>query len=152
MFMMDSGSHFNNEVVWEYCEANKIKQHITPAYSPWVNGLVEGLNKILLHVLKQLCMLDMGEQDNMEGWEKLSRHWPDHLNDTVKVLNHCILPALKFSPRELLLGITTNMLKTELKEVVVEPSTDEAAIHMAYMVQQCLDGYKAIVKHPIACK
>ena len=52
MFMTDGGSHFNNAVVREYCDANGIKQHITPAYSLWVNGLVEGSNKILLHILK----------------------------------------------------------------------------------------------------
>jgi hypothetical protein len=68
MFMMDGGSHFNNGVVQEYCEANRIKQHIMLVYSPWVNGLVEGSNKILLHILKRLCALEVGEQDNTEGW------------------------------------------------------------------------------------
>jgi hypothetical protein len=126
---------------WEYCEANRIKQHITPAYLPWVNGLVEGPNKILLHVLKWLCALDVGEQDNTEGWEKLPKHWLDHLNDAVKALNHCILPTLKFSPKELLLGVTVNTPRTEPEEAVVEPSADKATIHMSYAVQQCLDGY-----------
>jgi hypothetical protein len=151
-FMTDGGSHFNNTVVQEHCEANGIKQHITPTYSPWVNGLVEGLNKILLHVLKWLCMPDMGEQDDMEGWEKLLKHWPDHLDNAVKALNHCILPALKFSPKELLLGITINTPRTEPKEAVVEPSAGKATIHIAYVAQQCLDGYKATVKHTIARK
>jgi transposase InsO family protein len=151
-FMTDSGSHFNNIAVWEYCKANGIKKHITPAYSPWVNGLVEGLNKILLHVLKWLCVLDVGEQDNTEGWEKLPKHWLHHLDNAVKALNHCILPALKFSPKELLLGIAINMPRTEPKEAVVEPSTGEAAIHIAYVAQQHLDGYKVTVKHTITCK
>jgi transposase InsO family protein len=152
MFMMDSGSHFNNAVVQEYCDANGIKQHITLAYSPWVNGLVEGLNKILLHVLKQLCMLDVGEEDNMEGWEKLPKHWPDHLDEVVKALNNHILPVLKFSLKELLLGIAINTLRTEPEDTAGELSGDEATIHMAYTVQQHLDGYKATVKHAITCK
>jgi hypothetical protein len=152
MFMTDGGSHFNNVAVWEYCDANRIKQHIMPAYSPWVNGLVEGSNKILLHILKQLCMLDVREQANTEGWEKLPRHWPDHLNDVVKALNHCILPTLKHSPKELLLGIAINTSRTEPEDATGELSMDEATIHKVYMVQQCLDGYKATVKHMITCK
>jgi transposase InsO family protein len=152
MFMTDGGSHFNNAAVWEYCNANGIKQHITLAYSPWVNGLVEGLNKILLHILKQLCALDMGEQGNTEGWEKLPRHWPDHLDDVVKALNHHILPMLKHSPKELLQVIAINTLRTESEDTTGELSVDEAMIHMAYMAQQHLDGYEAMVKHVITHK
>jgi transposase InsO family protein len=151
-FMTDGGSHFNNAAVQEYCDANGIKQYITPAYSPWVNGLVEGLNKILLHVLKQLCAPDVGEQADTEGWEKLPKHWPDHLDDVVKALNHRILPALKHSPKELLLGIAINTLRTEPKDATGELSVDEATIHMAYAAQQRLDGYEATVKHVITCK
>jgi IS30 family transposase len=51
-FMTDGGTHFNNHMVWEFCDANRCKHHVTLAYSPWVNGLVEGTNKILLHMLK----------------------------------------------------------------------------------------------------
>jgi hypothetical protein len=35
---------------------------------------MEGLNKILLHILKWLYVPDIGEQDDIEGWEKLLRH------------------------------------------------------------------------------
>jgi hypothetical protein len=152
MFMMDSGSHFNNAAVREYCDANGIKQHITLVYSLWVNGLVEGSNKILLHILKRLCVPDVGEQADTEGWEKLPKHWPDHLDDVVKALNHCILPALKHSPKELLLGIAINTSRTEPKDATGELSVDEAAIHMVYAAQQRLDGYEATVKHVITRK
>ena len=50
-FMTDGGSHFNNTTVREFCQTNRCKHHVMPAYSPWVNGLVEGANKILLHML-----------------------------------------------------------------------------------------------------
>jgi hypothetical protein len=33
-FMSDGGSHFNNNVVWEFCDNSRCKHHITPAYSP----------------------------------------------------------------------------------------------------------------------
>ena len=51
-FMTDGGMHFDNSKVREFCEMNQCKHHVTLAYSPWVNGLVEGTNKILLHVMK----------------------------------------------------------------------------------------------------
>ena len=37
-----------------------LSQHM---YSPWINGLVEGTNKLLLHVLQQLCAPNLGEDD-----------------------------------------------------------------------------------------
>ncbi|KAG2063079.1 hypothetical protein BDR04DRAFT_984153, partial [Suillus decipiens] len=74
-------------------------------YSPWINGLVEGTNKILLHVLKQLCAPNLREDDQENlAWDKLPLNWPDHLDHTIMALNHQILPALKFSPKELFLG------------------------------------------------
>jgi hypothetical protein len=68
------------------------------------------------------------------------------------VLNHHILPALKFSPKELLLGIAINTPRTEPEEAAVEPSTGKATIHIAYTVQQHLDSYEATVKHAITRK
>lgn len=47
-FMADGGSHFWNDTVNEYCEDNSIKHIVTPAYAPWCNSLIEGLNKLLL--------------------------------------------------------------------------------------------------------
>lgn len=36
--MTDCGSHFDPEVVCNYCEANSIKQRIIPAHSPHIAG------------------------------------------------------------------------------------------------------------------
>jgi transposase InsO family protein len=151
-FMMDRGSHFNNLAEWEFCDANGCKHHIMPVYSLWVNGLVEGTNKILLHMLKWLCALEVGETKGKDGWEKLPKSWPNYLDEVIKALNHQILPMQKFSPKELLLGIVINIPKSELEQATMEPSMEVAAIHMAYMAQQWLDRYKATVKHAIAWK
>ena len=51
-FMSDGGSHLKNSEVREFCAKWKCTQHIVSAYSLWINGLVEGTNKILLHILK----------------------------------------------------------------------------------------------------
>ena len=153
VFMMDSGSHFNNVAVWEFCEANTCKHHITLAYSPWVNRLVEGMNKILLHVLKCTCAPEIGKQDDDRSWENLPQAWPDHLNATVAALNRCILPALKFTPKELLLRMMINSPRTMAEVAGREVPTEmEAVVYMAYMAQQHIDGYEAIVKHTISWK
>jgi hypothetical protein len=151
-FMSDSGSHFNNNAVQEFCDNSGCKHHITPAYSPWVNGLIEGTNKILLHVLKQLCAPITDDQGSGGDSKKLLRAWPDHLDEAVNALNHCILPALKFSPKELLLRIAVNTCKTGPDTAQMESNTQDTAIHMAYVEQQHIDGYKAAVKHAIAWK
>ena len=152
-FMIDGSSHFNNAAVWEFCEANACKHHVIPVYSPWVNGLVEDTNKILLHVLKRMCAPEIGEQDDDRSWENLPRAWPDHLDATVAALNRRILPALKFTPKELLLGMTINSPRTMAEVAGGEAPTEmEAAVHMAYAAQQRIDGYEAIVKHAISWK
>jgi hypothetical protein len=113
-FMSDGRSHFNNNTVWEFCDSTRCKHHVTPTYSLWVNRLIEGTNKILLHILKWLCAPITNKQGDSRDGKKLLWAWPNHLNEVVNTLNCCILPALRFSPKELLLGIAVNMLKMEL--------------------------------------
>ena len=86
--MTDSGSHLNNTTVCEFCQMNRCKHHVTPAYSLWVNGLVEGANKILLHVLQWLCAPEIGKQDDAVDQERPLRSWRDNLDNTVNALNH----------------------------------------------------------------
>jgi transposase InsO family protein len=62
-FMSDGGKHFNNKEVHELYEKWRAKYHIVSVYSPWVNGLVEGANKLFLHVLKQLCAPDLNDEE-----------------------------------------------------------------------------------------
>lgn len=61
--MVDGGSHFNNKEVQKFCEECNIKLHVMAKYSPWVNGLVEGTNKILSGILKHLCVPDLGKDE-----------------------------------------------------------------------------------------
>jgi hypothetical protein len=42
----------------------------------------------------------------------LPASWPDHLEEAIEFLNNQILPNLKFSPNELLLGIVINTKRT----------------------------------------
>lgn len=152
-FMTDGGKHFNNEAVKEYCAKWSCTHHVVAAYSPWINGLVEGTNKLLLHVLKRLCAPNVGEDNaEEENWDKLPRSWPDHLDEAVRALNNRLLPSLKFTPKELLLGLVVDTKRTELTHSTTEPGATDAAIHMAYAAQQRLDGYDEAVKHAIKQK
>lgn len=78
-------------------------------------------------VLNRLCALEVGEQDDAEGWEKLPRNWPDHLRLDV-VSRHSttsILLALKFSLKELLMGIAVYTPRRGPKEATRELNADD---------------------------
>ena len=84
MFMTDSGRHFDNMEVDKFCKKWGSKHHVVAAYSPWVNGLVEGANKILLYVLAGLCAPEIGEDGwRAMVWDNIPRSWPDHFNEAI---------------------------------------------------------------------
>ena len=88
VFMSDSGKHFKNNEVHQYCEKWGGRHHVVAAYLPWVNGLVEGTNKILLYVLAQLCAQEVGEDGwQATNWADLPKTWPDHFNEAIQILN-----------------------------------------------------------------
>jgi hypothetical protein len=152
-FISDGGRHFNNTIMKDFCTKWSCNTHVVAAYSPWINGLVEGTNKILLHVLKRLCAPNLGEDDyKAVSWDTLPRNWPDHLDDAITALNHRILPALKFSPKELLLGQVINTPRTDLNNSTSAIRISDIGVHMAYVAQQHLDGYDAAIRHAIKRK
>jgi hypothetical protein len=133
-FMTDGGKHFANTEVKKFCEKWGIKFVQVAGYSPWINGLVEGANKIFLGVLKRLCCPGLGEDE----YEKMTKEnipesWPDHFNEAICIMNWRILPALKFRPKELLLGYPVNNVPApiELSSSIVQERDVET--HMAYV-------------------
>ena len=116
-FMSDGGRHFDNTEVKEFCSKWGGKHHVVAAYSPWINGLVEGTNKILLYILARLCAPDTSEDGwKAMKWDKLPRSWPDHFDEAIHTLHWRILPALKFCPKEILLGLVVNTKPTPIEE------------------------------------
>jgi hypothetical protein len=144
-FMVDGGRKFDNDAVCEACAARNVELRIVPGYSPWINGLIEGMNAKLLGRLKRLCSPDLGE-DEYDAMD-VPASWPDHLEEAVEFLNNCILPNLKFSPNELLLGIVINTKRTPANQTDEEVSTEEVEVQMAYVEQQQSDGYAHISSH-----
>ena len=152
-FMSDGGKHFDNHNVRDFCAQWSTKHHIIAAYAPWINGLVEGTNKLLLHVLKRLCAPDL-DNDKLDAidWEKLPKQWPDHLDEAVRCLNNRLLPSFKFSPKELLLGLVINTPRTPLEESCSVLRVTDVNTQSAYAAQQRLDGYSAAIVHALKRK
>jgi hypothetical protein len=147
-FMVDGGSHFDCNEVRDYCNSIGTKLHVVAAYAPWLNGLLEGYNRILLNALKRLCAPGLGEDD----YEKMAKkdilnNWPDHLDAAIKHLSDHILPSIKYSPNELLLGLVVNTKPSHTPEDIQLPTEAEVAVHLSLVEQQRLDAYSAIVDH-----
>ena len=143
--MTDGGPEFDNAELRTECEKRGTKLQICPAYSPWVNGLLEGTNSILLNRLKRMCAPDIGE--DKYGDMDVPNNWPDHLEAAVRYINNRILPNLQYSPNELLLGLVVNTKPTPIEHTATEPTLDEVETQMAYVDQQRFDGYAHIVDH-----
>lgn len=152
--MADGRKHSNNDIVRDFCTSRACKLYTVAAYSLWVNRLVEGTtNKLFLHVLKHLCTSDLEEDKTQPvSWKKLPSSWLEHLDNAVYSLNHYLLPALKFSPKELLLGLVVNTPPTSIEESTWVFQGASAITQIAYTEQQCLDRYEETVCHTIRWK
>ena len=129
------------------------KNTCCPAYSPWVNGLVEGTNKLFLHILKRLCAPNLDNEDvERTSTDDIPKSWPDHFEETIRILNWRLLPALKFSPKELMLGLVINTKPTNIDTSTVPVTEFDVALQLAYMAQQRLDGYAEAVTHALKRK
>jgi RNase H-like domain found in reverse transcriptase len=134
--MVDGGSHFNCAEVRDYCEGIGSKLHVVAAYAPWLSGLLEGSNRILLSALKRLCAPGLGEDDyESMALKDLPSNWPEYLDVTIKHLNNRILPSLKYSPNELLLGLVVNSRQTDSPEDIRPPTEQEVALHLTLVEQ-----------------
>ena len=143
--MTDGGPEFDNEELRNECEKRGTKLQICPAYSPWVNGLLEGTNSILLNRLKRMCAPDLGEDEY--GPMDVPSNWPDHLDAVVRCINDRILPNLRYTPNELLLGLVVNTKPTSIDDATTELTVEEVETQLAYVDQQRFDGYAHIVDH-----
>lgn len=74
------------------------------------------------------------------------------IQEAIHILNWRILPALKFSPKELMLGLVVNTANTplEVSASVLTPSDIDK--HLTYTAQQRLDGYAEAIHHAIRRK
>ena len=84
--------------------------------------------------------------------DDIPKHWPDHFEDAIRILNWRLLPSLKFSPKELMLGLVINTKPTNIDNSILPTTETDTALQMAYVAQQRLDGYAEAVAHAIKRK
>ena len=131
--MTDGGSHFNNGEVKGWCVVNSMEHRVTAAYAPWVNGLMENANGLLFGHLWRLCNGEAGREDNSGPLPPdVDCNWPDHFDTAVHQLNEHIIPSLRFSPKELLLGYVVNTVWTPATTLDKEPGPADSDIHLVY--------------------
>lgn len=111
------------------------------------------MNSVLLGRLKRLCAPDLGEDEYARmSMRDIPSNWPVHLAAAVRFMNERILPHLRFSPKELLMGLVVNTPRTPVQVAVAPLELEDVALQMAYASQQRLDGYAQIVDHAVARK
>ena len=85
-------------------------------------------------------------------WDNLLKTWSDHFQEAIHILNWRILPALKFSPKELMLGLVVNTANTPLETSASILTPSDIDKHLTYAAQQRLDGYAGAIHHVIRRK
>lgn len=127
-WVSDQGPHFINEVLSTMANTFNIQHKPTVAYSPWVNGTVERLNRDILAALRSLLAeLKLGPQD-----------WPAVINILPTILNEASEERLgknsdgtTRSPLQVMTGIRPRRLLVEVmtgQEQVRAPLSIERAV------------------------
>ena len=74
------------------------------------------------------------------------------MDKAICCLNYHLLATFHFSPKELLLGLVVNTIRTPLVDSTSALRTADVAIQISYVVQQNLNSYTAAVNHTLKHK
>lgn len=115
----------------EVCERLGIIRIITPAYAAWVNGLMEGVNRLFLSCLKKKCAPDLDESEYQDvDPQSIPRNWPDFFNEVVENLNDRIILGTKFTPREILFSLCFAPIHLPPNIPLQQPTEDHIDMRM----------------------
>jgi hypothetical protein len=91
-YMCDNGLEFDNWQLCKLCEEFSVELHFVAAYSPWVNGLVEGTNaKILGRLTSGKCNLSGTSWRVLADLACMARMAPDcQIARPARILPECI--------------------------------------------------------------
>ena len=90
-FLSDRGASFTSSVIEELCKILGIKQLQTMPYHPQMNGLVERLHQMIMHMIRKL------------GEDKKA-NWPSQLAEIVHAYNATRSAVTGYSPCYLMFG------------------------------------------------
>ncbi|EPQ30438.1 uncharacterized protein PFL1_01964 [Pseudozyma flocculosa PF-1] len=135
----DGGSHFDCQEVAVYLESVGTLHHITPAYAPWVNGMVERANRSILDEIKKLSA-----PTEVPIGETASAQWLPHLDDALRAVNrHPMKELADHSPLQLHYGLT-RYPREDLVAATIEPTVDQRQLARAFVDA---DRERAQIRH-----
>jgi hypothetical protein len=149
--MTDGGHYFNNHDITKRCTAHGTQYHVTAAYAPWINELMEGTNSKLLGRFHRAYAPELREEESSAGatLDEIPASWPDYFKAAIQHLNECIIPAFQYLPKELLLGLVINTPITPSQITTSAPSQSDVKVDSAYVAQQRLDSQFHTTIHAI---
>lgn len=114
----DGASHFDCAEVADYLTEQEVEHHVVSAYAPWVNGLVERHNGLLVQTLRKLVVTPLTK----DSADTLA--WSPYLGHAVRELNRRPIEGMaNWSPTELQFGFTIRDAKVS---VATQPANDAA--------------------------
>ena len=97
--------------------------------------------------LRCLCSPGVDEDTQSSTTANIDQAWPDHFDNAIQQLNKCIIPALCFSPKELLLGLIVNTPHTPLTVASSKITPSNIEVQLTYVSQQRLDAADRATLH-----
>lgn len=91
----DNGGEFNNEEVRDMAENFNIEVKTTPAYSPWINGLLERHNQTLTEIIMKVKAITECDWSTAMDWALMAKN--------------CIQSVHGYSPHQLVFGQNPNL-------------------------------------------
>lgn len=138
IWISDNGSHFKNEVMNQVCKRMGCRQSFTLAYSPWINGSVERVNRDIIQVFRVLCLEHKVD----------IRDWTYFVPIVQANLNHTPLPSLgNHAPVELFCGLPTTSpidfcLDTRSKKLIELKLEDVDSVYFPQNIQKKLESLR----------
>lgn len=125
-WVSDQGAHFINAVMSDMADAFNIKHRPTVAYSPWVNGTVERLNRDILAALRaMLGELKLAPQD----WVSVIDIIPSVLNEASESRLGRNQDGTMRSPLEVMTGIRP-------RRAILQVIPEREGVNTPYVVER----------------
>ncbi|POM78442.1 Hypothetical protein PHPALM_4024 [Phytophthora palmivora] len=111
-WISDQGSHFKNEVVCEMSRRVRTQREFTPTFCPWINDLVERVNRDILQVVQTMIL----------EYKIHYKDWVYLVPMVQSSFNHTMVPSLgNRAPAQLFIGLPC---PTTLREFYVPEAQD----------------------------
>lgn len=134
VWVSDNGTHFKNEIIAELSRRLRTKQKFTPAYSPWVNGSIERVNRDILQVVRAMLL----------AYKLSYKDWVYLVPMIQASLNHTALPSLgNRAPVEIFTGLPR---PTPLQDFYLPGSNELQTVPESDKIDEYLDKLRQSIQ------